>query len=77
MITEDVPKAVAADKAFQNAKLNSDEQNARIEHDKALARVLVALIKDDTELYKHYSDNESFKKWLADTNFEVTYRASA
>ena len=76
MITEDVPKAVAADKAFQNAKLNSDEQNARLAHDRALGRVLVALIKDDTELYKHYSDNEWFKKWLADTNFEVTHRSS-
>ena len=38
------------------------------------ARVLLALLKDDTELYKQYTQNESFKKWLADTIFEVTYR---
>ena len=76
MITEDVPNGVAADRAFRNAKQWSDEQNARIEHDRALGRVLVALIKHDTELYKHYSDNEWFKKWLADTNFEVTHRSS-
>ena len=36
LITEDIPKRVAADRAYQNAKQNSDKQNARIEHDKAL-----------------------------------------
>ena len=33
MITEEIPDRVAADTAYQNAKANSDEQNARIEHD--------------------------------------------
>jgi type I restriction enzyme, R subunit len=36
LITEDIPSRVAADTAYQNAKKNSDKQNARIEHDKAL-----------------------------------------
>ncbi len=36
LITEDIPARVAADKAYQNARQNSDKQNARIEHDKAL-----------------------------------------
>jgi type I restriction enzyme R subunit len=35
------PRRVAADKAYQNAMQNSDKQNARIEHDKALARAIV------------------------------------
>ena len=39
LITEEIPAKVAADEAYQNArKNNSDKQNARIEHDKALAR---------------------------------------
>jgi len=38
LITEEIPQKVAADAAYQNAKKNSDKQNARIEHDKALAR---------------------------------------
>jgi type I restriction enzyme R subunit len=38
LITDDIPHRVAADKAYQNAMKNSDKQNARIEHDKALAR---------------------------------------
>ncbi len=64
LITEEIPAKVAADQAYQNAKANSDKQNARIEHDKALGRVMTALLKDDTELFKQFSDNESFRKWL-------------
>ena len=52
---------------------NSDKQNARIEHDKALARVTTAVLKDDTELFKQFSDNEGFKKCLTDTVFALTY----
>ncbi|MPZ20586.1 MAG: DEAD/DEAH box helicase [Luteitalea sp.] len=74
LITEDIPSRVAADRAFQNARQNSDKQNARIEHDKALARVMTAVLKDDTELFKQFSDNESFRRWLTDTVFSLTYR---
>jgi type I restriction enzyme R subunit len=73
LITEDIPQKVAADTAYQNAKKNSDKQNARIEHDKALARVIVGVMKDDTELFKQFSDNPEFKRWLADTIFGITY----
>src|SRR5581483_4978908 len=48
LITEEIPARVSADTAYQNAKKNSDRQNARIEHDKALQRVIVGLMKDDT-----------------------------
>lgn len=75
VITEDIPQRVAADKAYQNAKKNSDKQNARIEHDKALVRVLSELLFDHTELYKQFSDNPSFKKWLSETIFDVTYNS--
>jgi type I restriction enzyme R subunit len=40
LITEDIPARVAADPAYQNAKGQPDKQNARIEHDKALERVM-------------------------------------
>jgi len=73
LITEDIPSRVSADTAFQNARMNSDKQNARIEHDKALARVIVSLMKDDTELFKQFSDNESFSRWLTDSVFDLTY----
>ncbi len=73
LITEDIPNRVATDTAYQNAKKNSDRQNARIEHDKALGRVMTAVLKDDTELFKQFSDNESFRRWLTDTVFALTY----
>lgn len=77
LITEEIPAQMAADNAYRNARKRSDKQNARIEHDKALARVMTAVLKDDTELFKQFSDNESFRKWLADTIFALTYQAEA
>jgi type I restriction enzyme R subunit len=74
LITEDIPNRVAADKAYQNAMKNSDKQNARIEHDKALERVMTAVLKDDTQLYGLFKDNDSFGRWLTDTVFGMTYR---
>ncbi len=73
VITVEIPARVAADTAYQNAIQNSDRQNARIEHDKALERVIVQLLSDHAELFKQFSDNPAFRKWLTDTNFISTY----
>jgi len=73
MITEVIPARVAADTAYRNAQRNSDKQNARIEHDKALVRVMTAVMRDDTELFKQFMDNEGFKRWMTDTVFGLTY----
>ena len=73
LITETIPARVAADTAFRNARQNSDKQNARIEHDKALLRVMTSLMKDDTTLFKHFMDNDSFKRWLTDRSFGIAY----
>ncbi len=69
LITETIPARVAEDTAFKNAQHNSDRENARIEHDKALLRVMTSVMKDDTELFKQFMDNQSFKRWLTDTVF--------
>ena len=76
MITETIPSQVANDEKFRNARQNSDAQNARIEHDKALVRVMMSLMKDDAELFKQFTDNEGFKRWMTDTVFELAYRRS-
>ena len=76
MITETIPLRVADDPAFSNARRNSDEQNARIEHDRALVRVMMSLMKDDAELFKQFTDNEGFKRWMTDTVFELAYGGS-
>ncbi len=74
-ITEEIPAKMAADPAYQNARKNSDRQNARIEHDKALERVMNGFLKDDTDLVKLFVDNELFKRWLTETVFSLTYSA--
>ena len=73
LITETIPSRVAVDPAFKNARQNSDKENARIEHDKALQRVMISLMKDDTELFKQFMDNEGFKRWMTDTVFGLAY----
>ncbi|WP_419167141.1 type I restriction endonuclease subunit R [Candidatus Palauibacter sp.] len=73
MITETIPAKVAQDTAFKNARENSDRENARIEHDRALARVMTSIMKDDTELFKQFVDNTDFKRWLGDTVFRLAY----
>ncbi len=78
LITETIPSRIAADSAFKNAQRNSDRENARIEHDRALQRVMTSLMKDDTELFKQFMDNAGFKRWLTDTVFGLAYdRAGA
>ena len=73
MITEQLPALVNANEAYQNAKKNSDKQNARVEHDKALVKAIVSIMNDDGELFKQYQDNEGFKTWLTNRIFEQTY----
>jgi len=77
VISEEIPGKVRADKAYQNAKKQSDKQNARIEHDRALKRVMNELLADHTELFKQFSDNPSFRKWLGDTIFNLTFEEDA
>ena len=73
VIAEEIPAKVSADKAYQNARQNSDKQNARIEHDRALERVITDLVLDHTELFKRFTEDPNFKKWLSDMNFQLTY----
>jgi type I restriction enzyme R subunit len=77
MITVDLPALVNANEAYQNAKKNSDKQNAKVEHDKALVKAIVSIMNDDGELFKQFQDNESFKTWLTNRIFEQTYDGDA
>lgn len=72
VITEEIPARVAQDKSYQNA-MKFTPSTARLEHDKALNRVVLELIADHTELFKQFSDNPSFKRWMTDMVFETTY----
>ena len=70
-IREDIAPKVASDEAFQNAKKNTPGA-ARIEHDKALDRVMLDFLKDDTEVYKQFVQNESFKRFVTDMVYRMT-----
>jgi len=74
VIAEDLPEMVAKDTAYQNALKNPDKQNAKIEHDHALRRVITSLVTSHSQLYKEFEENPSFKKWLEDRLFGITYQ---
>lgn len=76
-ITEEIPRLVSEDEAYKNAQANDDPVNARVESDRALSQVMLRLISDDTQLFKEFQDNSSFKQWLANAVFNATYRKSA
>jgi type I restriction enzyme R subunit len=73
----ELPGKVAEDPAYRNAMLNSDRQNARIEHDQALNRAMQSLLRDNTELFKRFSDDPEFKRWLASMSFAESYQPDA
>jgi len=76
-ITDDIAPRAEADPAYRNARRNPDRDNARIELDRAMMRVMTGLMNDDATLFKQFADNESFRHWMTDTIFRLTYDGPA
>ncbi|OGS04510.1 MAG: DEAD/DEAH box helicase [Elusimicrobia bacterium RIFCSPLOWO2_12_FULL_59_9] len=70
-IRDDIAPKVAADAAYKNAKENTPH-TARMAHDQALGKVMQHLLKDDTEVYKQFVENESFRRFLGDMVYVLT-----
>ena len=70
-IRDDIAPKVAADPAYQNAKENTPN-TARMAHDQALSKVMQTLLKDDTQVYKQFVENESFKRFVTDMVYRQT-----
>lgn len=68
-----IPVMVSHDEKYRNAMKNSDEQEARTESERALQQVIFSIMADNMELFKQFQDNPSFKKWLTDMVFNLTY----
>jgi type I restriction enzyme R subunit len=68
-----IPAMVANDKNYQNTMRNNDKQEARTVSERVLHSVMFQIMADNTELFKQYSDNPAFKKWLSDFVFTNTY----
>ena len=72
-VISQMPEQVLDDQAYRNAKMNSDKQNAQIEHDSAVMRLVTAMVRCQTELYKEYTGNPEFRDSLNETLFRLTY----
>lgn len=70
-IRDDIAAKVAADEPYRNAKRNTPT-TARIELDAALMRVMGPLLKDDTEFYEQFVQNESFRRFVTDMVLDLT-----
>jgi type I restriction enzyme, R subunit len=70
-IRDDIAPKVAADSAYQNARVNTPH-TARMAHDQALGKVMQLLLKDDTQVYKQFVENESFKRFVGDMVYAIT-----
>ena len=68
-----IPAMVSRDEKYQNAMKHSDKQNARMESERALKNVILTIMSDSMDIFKHYTDTPSFSKWLSDAVFYSTY----
>ncbi len=73
-IREDVAPIVLANATYQNAMQNTPH-TARMAHDQALGMAMQILLKDDTQIYKQFVENESFKQFVGDMVYAMTRQA--
>jgi type I restriction enzyme, R subunit len=69
-IRDDIAPKVAADPAFRNA-LQNTPHTARLAHDQALAKAAQGSIKDYTQFYKQFVENDDFKRFVGDMVFRL------
>ncbi|WP_395789997.1 type I restriction endonuclease subunit R [Aquimonas sp.] len=70
-ICDDIAPKVAADPAFLNAKANTPH-TARLAHDQALGKAAQGSMKDFTQFYKQFVENDSFKRFVGDMVYALT-----
>ena len=70
-IIDDIAPKVAESTAYRNARENTPH-TARMVHDEALGKVMQLILKDDTQFYKLFVENESFRRELGDVVYAMT-----
>ena len=73
-IRDDIAPKVAADSTYQNARANTPH-TARMALDQALGKAMQTLLKDDTQVYKQYVENESFRRSVSDMVHAIASQA--
>ena len=69
-LIKQAPEAIAKVESFANAIKESDDQNAKLECEAAMKKLVVDSLKDSTEFYKQFKENDAFRAWLLDRMFE-------
>ena len=64
------PEAIAKAESFANAVRESDDQNAKLESDAEMAKIVVDSLRTSTEFYKKFKEDPAFRAWLLDRMFE-------
>ncbi len=70
-IRDDIAPKVAADAAYQNAKANTPH-TARLAQEQALDKAAQGSVRDFTQFYKQFVENESFKRFVSDMVYAIT-----
>ena len=73
IVSSEIPSKLGEDEPFRNAMDNSDPVSAQVEADAAVRRIVFAFMKDDMELFKQFSDNDSFREWVTRTAFDANF----
>ena len=69
-ITQKIPRLLALDQAYQNARKHSDPENIRVESELAIQRAISMILSDYIELFRQFTQNPGFKGRL--TSFVLT-----
>jgi type I restriction enzyme R subunit len=75
LITEEAPRKVAEDGAYQRTRMNNKPPIGWVERDRALG--VMMLVSDDPELLKQFSDNHVLQALLSSAVVHATYDDSA
>jgi type I restriction enzyme R subunit len=70
-IRDDIVPKVAADQTCRNARDNTPH-TARAARDQALGKVMQIMLEDDTQVYKQFVENESFRRFVGDMVYRLT-----
>ena len=72
---ENIAVEAKADESFLSARGNSDKENARVEHHRALLKAMTGMVGSSAELYKVYSESEAFRNWVDSQFFNEAYKS--
>jgi len=68
-IFEEMPEKLRADEKVSNAFKQGDPQNARIELDNAVQRLVLEYMMDHTQLYSEFTSRKDFRDFVVDKLF--------